>query len=58
MIKEYCIIYESIDLVFGDFSYESSEKTITVPAKDITMAVLYATEKLEISFIKEVFELD
>lgn len=58
MIKEYCIIYEKHELISGTISFEVTEKTITVPAKNITMALNYATEKLEIAHIKEVFEID
>jgi hypothetical protein len=62
MIKQYCIIYEKHELVYGDFSYEVTEqvteKTITIPAKGIPMAINYATEKLGIGFINEVFELE
>lgn len=58
MIKEYCIIYETHELVMGEFSREVTEKTITVPAKGVAMAIDYATEKLGIKHIKEVFELE
>lgn len=57
MIKEYCIIYEHMELLEARYVRTTIE-SITIPSRNIFDAMNYAKEMLDINTIKEVFEIE
>ena len=65
MINEYCIVYELVDYTTVMSASEpitcernQEIKTVVIPAYNMNQAVEYATDVLNISNMKECFELD
>ena len=57
MIKEYCIIYEHMELLEARYVRTTIE-SVTIPSRNIFDAMKYAKEILHINTIKEVFEIE